>query len=279
MGRSRIVWVIGVVLVFFSSCRTKEKVSTVAILPRLTGKEIIRNLEDTDFDFASVFFKRVVINIEDDNQNLSFKANVFLIKDSSVVVSILPAMGIELYRVLLEPGGFKVLDRLNKEVTLSGYETLNSRFLVQLDFDLIQNILTNRLFNYPAESDKAIHNYDVGVDHSSYLLSSVNHRKLQRIYNHGTHELVLHQISIDPGIFRINGNKISDIGAGLNVNIDYSGFEEYGNKKAVFPQKIAVTGSKNDKSFKVSIKFGEVDFDGDSRISFKVPDKYETVYR
>ena len=273
-------WVILLFLLFFSGCRSKEKVALVAVLPHLSDRQILQNLEDSSFHFDHVFFKKVAIDFEDNKQNISFKANVFLHHDSCIILSIAPAMGIELYRILLEPGGVKILDRLNREVTVSGYEAFNSRFMVQLDYPLIQSILTNRLFSYPPDSDKGVENYQGKISGSGYLLSSVNQRKLQRLYQHSNdRDLILHQILVDPTFFRVKENKILDVGGGLNVDIAYLGFQPNCGAGCFFPDQMVVKGSKADRNFKVSIKFGDVDFDGQSKISFKVPDKYETVYR
>lgn len=281
MTRSNInLWFFVVIIILISGCRTRKEITEVPALPMLTGKQIVRNVEAHDFDFERIFFKRAMINFRDGSQNLSFKANVYLKRDSFIVLSITPVMGIELYRILLNPQGVKVLDRMNRELIVSDYDGFYKQFLIQPRFSFIQDILSNRMVSWPPANP--LSSYKL-VDHKrsqSYSLVSKVSRPYPLPYHRGQdYETVIHEINVEPNLFRVENNLILHPGLGIKFAVIYSGFQSLDASGNSFPHNMVINGSRLGKNFEGSLKFSEVEFDGANELSFKVPGKYETVYR
>ncbi len=266
--------------VLFFGCRTRKTVTVVPALRMLTGEQIVRNVESHNFDFDRIFFKRAVINYKDGSSNLSFKANIYLKRDSFIILSITPVLGIELYRVFLDPHGVKVLDRLNQEVIVSGYDLFYKQFLIQPGFAFIQDILTNRLVSYPLSNPLSSYKLSHPDLRQSYSIISQVSRPYALPYQRGiANDTIFHQIKVEPGLFRVESNLILHTGLGIKFGVDYSGFRSLDTLGHTFPENIVITGSRLNKSFEITAKFLDVELDGVNELSFKVPLKYETVYR
>ncbi|MGN0187692.1 MAG: DUF4292 domain-containing protein [Paludibacteraceae bacterium] len=79
-------------------------------------------------------------------QQLSFRATVKLLPDSLLVLSIQPMLGVEMFRVEFTPSRFVVVDKWNRRYTDNSYDFLRYKLGVDFRFDVLQNILSNRLF-------------------------------------------------------------------------------------------------------------------------------------
>jgi hypothetical protein len=78
--------------------------------------------------------------LENEQQNVSFNYKINIEKDRRIWAS-LGLFGIEGARVLATPDSFWVIDRLNKQYAAQGYQYLEQRIGLRVDFALLQDLL------------------------------------------------------------------------------------------------------------------------------------------
>ncbi|MBK7856213.1 MAG: DUF4292 domain-containing protein [Bacteroidetes bacterium] len=96
-------------------------------------------------------------------------------RDSVIWISISPALGIEVARVLITKDSVKVIDRLSNKYKLTDYKYLNDLLRMNVDFDIIQGVLTGNLFSYKRNRLSSVY-----LEDKYYILSSLGKRKLKR---------------------------------------------------------------------------------------------------
>ena len=74
------------------------------------------------------FSARVNVDATIDKENRSFNANLRICKDSAIWMSISPALGIEVARVLIDKDSVRFINRLNSTYFKGGFAYLNKCF-------------------------------------------------------------------------------------------------------------------------------------------------------
>ncbi|GEM_PF-7087592 len=263
-------------IVFIGCKSTRTFYNNQGELRNITDAKLIASVEDNYIDGSTIFFKKFKAEVDFNDDSKSFKGNLYLNIDSSIIVSINPLMGIELFRVKFSPGKVEIIDRTKKVYSTGDYELLWEKFNVEMDFYTLQAILLNELYTYPLSypEDRFIKRYKHENSDDAYLLQSVKSGKYNRMYkNDKTSNIIFHQFSIMPEVFKISKSYIKDFEVNSEVSITYGNFTENGN--TLLPLLFNIDGKKESQSFSMKINFENFEIDGTSSIGFKVSSKYK----
>ena len=276
---NKYILIIIVLSVVFSSCKTggllviKERKK--GQIKNITDAKLIKNVEHNNLEFNTLFFKKFQAEVDINGQNKTFKGNLFIRKDTSIIVSILPLMGIELFRIKFEPDSIYILDRTKKKILVADYDLLWKKFYVDIDFYAVQNMLLNQFFCYPSsEIDKScIKKFKHYVRKDQYVLQSIKNGRYTRISKKNNFKDIIYQeFTIAPDIFKISKCYINDFGSNSRFVVDYKDFIELEDN--VFPSVFKISGERSGSKFYMNIEFKNIELDGISKISFKHSDKY-----
>jgi len=144
-----------IVLVLIASCRTTRKLTNVistkdsvvtVVNPYDTdsAKSVRANMDkikENQIKFKT-FSSKIKVNYNDD-KNRKFDFNTFfrMEKDSAMWVSIVAALNIEAFRVLIRPDSIIILDKLNKTVQRKPFGYLQSITKVPFDYPTLENLI------------------------------------------------------------------------------------------------------------------------------------------
>lgn len=152
-----------------SQLLTREK-------PPFKSKNFLKNqLDNQQINFERISWKADV-SLNQNGDKSSFKVNARIITDTSIWLSITPALGIEVARVLLSQDSVKFINKIDKTYFEGDYQFINNKFGIELDFYTIQNALfgTPILFNI---NDK----YQSVIEDEAYMIQAKSTKKLSRI--------------------------------------------------------------------------------------------------
>lgn len=119
------------------------------------------------------------VEVENSVQSESFKASVRIARDSAIWMSISPALGVEVARILLEPDSVLFISKIpgNKFYYAGNYEALSEWADTPLAFSDVQAILSGQPMNLDPETNKFISR----VDGSEYALIGKYKRRVKRL--------------------------------------------------------------------------------------------------
>ncbi len=272
-------WIILILIVFTISCKsTQNFYNKKGELKNITDTKLINSIEDNYTIFNTIFYKKFKAEVAFNGENKSFKGNLFLTRDTSIIISINPLMGIELFRVKLSPDSVEIIDRTRKNYSIGNYEFLWDKFLVELDYQTVQNIIVNELYTYPIsdKEDRYIKRYKHYISNENYQLKSLKDGRIDRKYKKDkTDELVLHEFSILPEIFKISNTYIKDFSVNSEINISYKNFSLV--NYYYMPTIIDIKGKRGNHAFSINIEFEHIEINGDNAMGFKVSNKYDKI--
>ncbi|MFN8699346.1 MAG: DUF4292 domain-containing protein [Flavobacteriales bacterium] len=288
-----------VVIASFSSCRkSKDLISAKEPLRDRPSGHILRQYEQNEFKFDWLGMK---IDAETQNQDesVNFKATVRMRRDSAIWISLSPALGIEVFRVLITQDSVKYISRIpeNKYYYLGGFQSMNELLGVEMDFPMLQDLLIGNAIGLDREEGR----FRSEIDQDNYLLISRYKRKVRRVVGVDDRKITPQDsISVNPDdprfrravkraddddliisrywlngeTFRLVRSLFDDILRQRSVEVNYSDFQAADNGQ-FYPGecrlKITSPGMQQDVSFRITKIVTGKTYD----FPFEIPDDFE----
>ena len=261
---------IAAVVLLFSSCKSTRPVMKAPL--KEEGPEYLYSkLKESEFHFDWFSAKFDASYIEKRHSS-DFKGQVRIRKDSLIWVTITPALGIELFRMVITNDSVKYVNRLNKEYFLGDYE-LVSRFLqIHIDYDILQSLILGNDFQfYETNSFRA------SIDNPNYRLSTTGRRQIRKSAEESDEDPValLQNIWLDPASFKIRQLDVKEYqkdNRKLSAN--------YGHFKAVedqiYPEELKFNIQADDL-IKIRIDYNKVTLNEPMNFPFSIPDNYDRI--
>ena len=238
------------------------------------------------------------LNKED---NIDFKANIRIQKDSAIWMSISPALGIEIARVLVLNDSLKVLSKIpdNKFAYISDIAALEDFLHFDLDLEDLENLLAGR----PLGIDRVGGKFKSEIEDNQYLIATKYKRRIkksmailqqsndtletdpdkgknrekrrqQRLEEDG---LILSKYWFDPQFFTLNRCLFQDLMNNREIEIKYKTWhwEESAEDKPPYPEMVEVTVKDNDKQFVFGWNVNKWVTDRTFEYPFEIPEGYE----
>ncbi|MFW5781288.1 MAG: DUF4292 domain-containing protein [Bacteroidota bacterium] len=276
MSNNKVRCVVLVFIVFLAGCKTKEKIGEIVPVLPLRDSQLVRKVKNARPHKDEIFFKRTVVKLDSERENRRFKANIWLKTDSFLRMSVIGPMGMEAARINFLPEEVVIIDRMNRVVVYSGYQDVKKRFGLDIDFRILQNLFLNRGFSYFDGNDLV--DYHGGIENRQYKLASIKEKEYQRkLENPSSGVPVFHRLWFDSKRFYLTRTSFSNA-EDIDVDVNYNDFKSF-EEGFYFPEAMSIEGQHQGSHFSLNFEFGDIHFDGENSISFRIPDQYEKILR
>lgn len=253
-----------------NSCRSTRKIQTaitkkdtvqvVSVTdPRADSLRYIHDLYDriqqNHIDFQT-FSAKVKVDFEGrDGKKSDFNAFIRLKKDSVLWISIIAALGIEGFRVMITPDSVKVINKLDKIIQFRSVEYLREVARIPLNFPELQDLLIGN---------------PVFLD--SNIVSYKKEENMVSVISVG--ELFKHLLTISNGDYSLQHSKLDDVDPirARTADITYSGYENKGGIRFSTIRRITVSEKTK---LEIRLEFKQWDFNDDLSFPFNMPRNYK----
>lgn len=251
-----------------TSCRTHRK--TIREPLRLHGTEfLIEQMKEHEFqtDYFTARFSAVV---ERNSERMSFNGQVRMKRDSIIWLTISPALGIEMGRLIITGDSVKWMNRMESNYLLAETEKLTSLIHPLVEYDLLQSfILGNDLTLYDNTQFRG------SIDSREYKLSVTQRRSLKRqMREDETIEAIpMQHLWLDPETFRITRVAIRDLqDKNARIDAEYEKFTAVNGSLFAARQRYNIQGGDNQLS--ISINFNRMDTPASVTFPFTISDRF-----
>lgn len=268
---NRIIFTLFMSILLFA-CKNQEKASRKPLEGKKT-EYLLNQLRINEFQFETISSK-AEFTLFQNGKTTSFKASIRMRKDSAIWISITPALGIEMARVLITKDTVKVINRLNKEYFIGDYNYINKKFNVDLVFDDIQSVLLGN--SIPFEEDEKLR---FGIDNEMYYLGNMKKRKANKAdekpekIERKKDEVV--SLWLDEENFKIKKFFLSDLSADRFIRGNYSDYMEVEDQLV---PKILAFDIQSKEPTQLNIVYSRLLLNKSLTFSFKISSKYVQVY-
>lgn len=270
----------------FASCKTAREVTVERVRPISTNK-LIRKVEENSFDYKYLNIKRIVVQYDGHDEKTSFRASLKSEKDKQLQVSI-SKLNFPVARMHLTPDSVKLVNYMEKSYLLEDYDFLSGFVNADLDFEMVQAVISNEAFSYRDDPrDNDFKDFVSYTESGMYILQSLKRRKLTKIAKKGGEEkmdrylnklneenFIVQQLYIDPKTFKIRKILLDDQSNQRTATINFSEFEKVNGQ--LYPGSIDIKFASQEKDLSIKIKLSKFSTEKDS-FSFNVPEKYSRV--
>jgi hypothetical protein len=178
-----------------SACRKPKEVVRETPVKNRTAGYLLKRYAENKYDFDWLGMKvDASFGVEDNSDN--FKATIRMRKDSAIWVSIVPALGIEMIRVMITPDSLKYLSKIpeNKFYYTGGFDEIGRLIGIDFDFEMLQDLMVGNAIGLEKDEQR----FRSEIDDNDYLLISKYRRKVRRVVGVDDRKLEGDTILVNP---------------------------------------------------------------------------------
>jgi len=259
----------------FTACHSQRRVIK-APLKEYGADYLFEKMEESKFHFETLSMKATIAATSNTSkESFNLTGTIRMIRDSVIWVSVSPGLGIEAARLYITQDSVFFMNRINNEYAVSTFSFFNTQYQVDLDFNILQSLLTGNDFDY-YESTKFKASYDGG----RYKLTAQERHKQKKYIrsNSDARRVLIQDTWLNADNFKIESMNIKALeNQQRRLQVDYSNFGKIEGQ--LFPQRLSFevfmqeSGGKNHKS-SVSVTFSKIELNKEVAVPFTIPDKY-----
>jgi hypothetical protein len=183
MSKQPAIFVILIALVGFNACKSKEQITDLEPLKNRSAPYLVNRLEENELKFDGIGMK-ISTEIqgqqisENEETETSFKATIRIKHDSIIWVSISPALGVEMIRMVVTRDSVKYVSKIpnNKHYYLGDFTSIEDFLGMEVDMPMLEDLLVGNPVAFDPK-DK----FRSGIDGQQYVLSSKYRRKMEKV--------------------------------------------------------------------------------------------------
>ena len=269
------------------SCKTPREVTRVNVKPISTPK-LLKNIENTGLSYDYLTISRINCQFSNRNTNTSFRVNIKAIRDEKILASI-TKLNIPVVRVLLTPDSVVYVNYLEKNYFTDDYSYLSSILNIDLDFELVQAIISNSAFSYRNdEKEKDFRAFNSSVEEGMYVLQSQRERKVIRLETKNKAAkierrmkrlddtaLILQKLFFNPENFALTKVLISDKTNEREMKLNFGDFVQIEEKD--YPGSIDMQFLSETEKLELNVRLSGFSTEKLSPFRLEIPQNYEQI--
>ena len=218
---SKLFLVFAILLLLLVSCKTNRSIIKEPI--KEYGADFLFNkLKENELRY-DWFSAKYSLDLIIEKKKTSFSGQLRMRKDSAIWISLSPALGIEMARLLISVDSVKFINRINKTYFVGDYVSINKMLGTNIDFDIIQSLLIGNDLTYYEEGK-----FRASYDSKEYHLVTAGRSKFKKYVRNKEDEdrIYIQNIYLNPESFKISTMKVKELKKeSIKLEADYSDFQ------------------------------------------------------
>ncbi len=244
------------IVFIFSSCSNKLVVRKNKL--ESDYETVVKYIKENDKNYKTYSIKYTG-RFSSPDMNLRFRGLLRIVKGKKVWISVSP-MGIEAARILFTPDKTKVINRKENTFFESDYNYFNKKYDIDIDYQLIENILTNRFLLMPEDSKQKIGETADGL----IKVDMGGNDSMKQTF-------VLH-----PQIKKLTSVIFKDYKKQAKLQIMFSDYLDV--ESHTLPGNIHISLEKDNNEISIDLNYKKITIDKSIKTPFRIPGKYKQVW-
>lgn len=212
------------------------------------------------------FVGKADLTLSADGKRIGAKAEVRMIKDRFIQISVQPLLGIEVARLTISPDTLLLIDRMGKRYVCEELTSLQRVLPKEINFSALQGLLTNQIFDVAISSVRVKDVASLFKQTKQGDLLVINTKNGQRI----DYDFMLSKDS-----YLVQTNVLLKNGSSL-LNCKYDDFRAV-HEGNMFPFQTSLFLKIKDRAVSAGINYSQVNVNKRTDISISVPNKYKKL--
>ena len=271
----------------FSSCKTSREITTTNLKPIGTAR-LLKNIEENSLVYESLSISRINAQFSGNQSKTSFRISLKAIKDQKILGSI-TKLNIPVGRVLLTPDSVIYVNYIDRNYFVDDYTFLSNFLNIDLDFSIIQSIISNSAFSYRNDDkDKDFKTFSTSVESGLYVLQSEKERKVykmdekektgkieRRLKRLDDNALILQKMSFNPTNFALVKLLIEDKTNNRKMEMIFDEFVKIMDKD--YPGAIDMSFNSESDNIVLKLRMNGFSTEKLDSLNLEIPEKYQQI--
>lgn len=271
----------------FSSCKISREITTTNLKPIGTAR-LLKNIEENSLVYESLSISRINAQFSGNQSKTSFRISLKAIKDKQILGSI-TKLNIPVGRVLLTPDSVIYVNYIDRNFFVDDYTFLSDFLNIDLDFSIIQSIISNSAFSYRNDDkDKDFKTFSTSVESGLYVLQSEKERKVykmdekektgkieRRLKRLDDNALILQKMSFNPTNFALVKLLIEDKTNNRKMEMIFDEFVKIMDKD--YPGAIDMSFNSESDNIVLKLRMNGFSTEKLDSLNLEIPEKYQQI--
>jgi hypothetical protein len=248
----------------FTACKSTTGAASSGADIMKSEEAYFTSVLDRSFRFH-MFSTRLKLEFNSPGKEISLKAQLKMIYDDRLQLSIQPLLGFEVFRIELTNDSVKILDRMNKCYTTESYEKIKGKSVIDFNFNNLQSLFANNLF-LPGESGISpgqFRRFHMSKNKDSAKLMIKDETGLMYIFTTDEDEKLLSTF-------------IYDKSENHSLTWNYDDFRNVGKQRFPFRMEAEII-AEDKKRGAVTLTFSPPEINSPLKTDFNIPPGYKQV--
>jgi|APGre2960657444_1045066.scaffolds.fasta_scaffold77433_2 hypothetical protein len=258
------------VMTILVSCSPKSIKTVLSKVERKKTSELVAHLDSIHRIYPETFYSKIGTNFQDTSQEVSFKTNIKLLKDS-MLGAVITYASVPILNACISKDSLKFTNKREKCFTITNLNEIKKHFGVDFSFKNIQELL----FGLPLGFEPKNKYYQIH-EPFQYIISSHRKREIRKIErnpNKKTNDdYIIKYYFRDtiPGMSQIDLEIPSDL---TTIRINYAKYIKVKDFHIPTLVTLFITTPKN--TININLEYDKVELNEKQEVIFSIPDKYE----
>jgi hypothetical protein len=253
------------IAIILVSCKPKENLFLLKSPEKLNDKELEEIILKANKEIETVKLGRINISLDINGEEFKSGGTIGIIRDSVVVISLVPAMGYEISRIFCYKDKVLVLDRVEKTFFYTSLQKNIEKYKIHCSYNDIEALLEGRAFVYGNEM------YGAKMKKSLERIPDkikINYDLIQNEKIITSQEIIVRE----EGLLTENNN-IKDHKENTDISLNY---DEFSNISGfILPQKIILLVDNPDRKLKLLMEIGNIVINEQINADNTIPSRYQ----
>lgn len=275
VGFISLFMVLPLLLFFITGCKTKEAAKKTVTNIK-SPESLLEKLDENTFDFewfgAKLSAKTVI-----EGKKIDVGLKLRIRKDSAIWMSVSPALGIEMARILITTDSVKFINRFARAYHAGPISYLSYLAPVEMSYFILQSILMGNAKSILEKEEGDTFEFFRASENKGVFLLKKTEKKKPRVTASGK-ELESengNKVWLDGATFKIVKSEINGNTSKRKIFTTYSDFKQIG--ELLFGHKLELT-VKGDEPVTVVAQFSKVVVNEPLKLPYSIPSKYRPYY-
>lgn len=221
------------------------------------------------FEWLSAKFN---VDLIIDKTKTSFKGQLRIKKDSLIWISLSPALGIEVARLMISEDSVKFINRINNTYFLGDFQFVNSFLDTSIDRDILQAFIIGNDFQF-----YEIGEFKASIDSWEYKLLATGRNKVKKYLQAlEIPQIFIQNIWLNPETFKITRIDLKELNKdNKKIDVFFNDFKDLEGQ--LFPTKLNYIITSHENKVLVDVKFTKVLLGKSLRFPFSIPKKFSRI--
>lgn len=239
---------------FAFSCKSSKTASGSGSNLALSTKQLINENAAQAAQFKT-YQSKLKISFTKDNKSQTHTVSFRAEKDKAIWMS----ASFSIVKALITPEKVSFYNKLDNTYFDGDYTYLSNLLGTPLNFDKVQNLLFGEtLFNLEQGQ------YKSKVNANAYVVEPQKQQKLFEIF-----------YLIDPQLFKVSSQQISQPETFRRLQIDYLSYQEVNHQK--LPERIKIMAVEANDEVVIDLEFKGIILNDDLKFPFKIPSGFKAI--